>query len=193
MKRPGGKRATKPKGKAKAKRTHYTAAENRSYQAWLKAHPFKNTGFPTTPAKPKPRGAPGHADSGYGWIGELNEEYPACVAVAVANSLLAVRGVRATDDQVMRLHHDSGAASDDGVNISDCLASVMQYGLAGFRPAGYWATDGPVQGDVLGASDGENDHAVTVTEHGLISWGAPLDGELAETWQFDGEAWHIQW
>lgn len=147
------------------------------------------------PGTPRGASAPlGMMVSEYGWVRGLNEEYPTCVATAIANSLLTVRGIRATDDQVMRLHYHAGAGSGNGVSIADALGSVMDCGLAGVRPVAYFAINrDPGFGSILGMTDGENDHAVTLTSSGLIAWGAPLPEEMADAWMLDGEAWHVQW
>jgi hypothetical protein len=150
-----------------------------------------NPGGPMKTAPKAKRTAAGLIVPGY-WIAGQNNEQPSCVATAIANSLLAIKGVRATDDQVLRLHRHAGG--DDGVRISDALASVMQSGLAGYRPSGYWLTGySGSNGLIVGLSDGVNDHAATLTYQGLISWGAPLDAELAQGWLYDGESWCIDW
>ena len=114
------------------------------------------------------------------------------MATAIANSLLAQTGIRASEEAVLKLHRHAGGGGD-GVSISDALASVMQSGLAGVRPAGYWVAGFRLRGAIVGLTDGVRDHAATWTPQGLISWGAPLSGELAEGWFEDGEIWNIDW
>lgn len=110
------------------------------------------------------------------------------MATAIANSLLCQTGIRASEEAVLKLHRHAGGG--DGVSIADALASVMQSGLAGVRPAGYWVTRLPLCGAIVGITDGTDDHAATYTPQGLISWGAPLAGD---SWLADGEIWNIDW
>jgi hypothetical protein len=102
-----------------------------------------------------------------------------------------VTGERVTDDDVLRLWEQSGGG--DGVSIADTLAAAFRYGIGGHKPAAYFTAGNVGNGCILGLSDGLNDHAVCYTPAGLISWGAPLDAELSQDWQLDGEAWFIDW
>lgn len=152
------------------------------------------------PKKPKPkpkRGAAGLTMSpadGALWLTGGNDEYPSCVATAIGNSLLAVTGIRVTDEDVLALHQWAG--SGDGVSIADTLAKLAKHGIGGHRPAWYAPHEpgtGGRNGLIVGMTDGVDDHAVTLTRQGLISWGAPLSDKLAFGWQQDGEAWYINW
>ena len=198
MARPGGPPITVPRPAAHPKPARHpkpmTPAQLRALKAWEKKHPFKGGFKPKAKPKAKPkRAAPfGLMPSGGEWVYGYNDTEPTCVATAIANSLLAVTGIRATEEQVMKLHRHAGGG--DGVSISDALASVVVNGLSGVRPAGYWVVSCMDEGSIVGMTDGVSDHAVAQTPSGLlISWGAPLDPELAEGWFEDGEIWHIDW
>jgi hypothetical protein len=184
---PGGPMVRVARTPAKAKPKRYTAKQAAQYNALKKKYPF-TSGY-KAPAKPK-RAAAGLVTGGF-WITGANDEQPSCVATAIANSLLAATRVRATEEQVMILHRHAGGG--DGVSISDALASVMQSGLAGYKPAAYWVTDKLTEATIVGMSDGVNDHAVTRFGDYLISWGAAMDRGAAEGWYLDGEMWHIRW
>lgn len=146
-------------------------------------------------AAPKKRTAPnGYSATlsphGY-WVAGENDTAPTCVATAIANSLLAQTGIRVSDADVMHLH--DLASNSDGVSIAECLAVLGWYGIGGWQPVSYEPAEDFRVGSIVGLSDGKNDHAVTYTPAGLISWGAPLEGDLAKGWFTDGEAWSIDW
>jgi hypothetical protein len=128
--------------------------------------PAKKTAAKKAPAK---RGAPGLCAEGF-WVTAGNDRLDTCVAVAVANSCLAVTGLRVPDWQVLAL---AGVRS-----IPDVLAGL---GVP-FR-----ATEGLADGVILGVAGA---HAVTVHDGALVSWGAeyPLDGLGAVE-----EAWEVGW
>jgi hypothetical protein len=195
------KRAPAPTKKA-AKPKRYTATQTAQYNALKKLYPFKNTPYKPAAAKPAApapkRSAAGLAVPG-DWIVGGNDELPSCVAASVANSLLSVTGIRVSDADVLELHELADLG--DGVSISDVLSSLMLYGIGGHQPArvmnvGDALAQAPGSyplGLVIGVTDGVNDHAVTWTPQGLISWGAPLSESLAHEWFLDGEAWFIDW
>lgn len=192
MARPGGPPLTVPGAHPKPARhpKPMTPAQLRSLRAWERKHPFPKGPFRPR-ARPK-RAAAGLVVAGDWWIAGRNDDEPSCVATAIANSLLAQTGVRATEEQVLKLHWQISGGGD-GVSISDALASVMQSGLAGVRPADSWVAGVRLRGAIVGLTDGTRDHAVTFTPQGLISWGAPLDFDTAEGWFEDGEIWNIDW
>jgi hypothetical protein len=189
---------------AKKKPKHYTKAQNKAFRTYLRRHPPPRSaaqaahgghaGPVAGPVKgpATKRGAVGLA-LGSEWITGSNDELPSCVATAVANSLLAVTGIRVSDADVLELHELAGGG--DGVSISDTLTAVMEHGIAGYRPR--WiattSTTHLTAGGILGLTDGKNDHAVTVTPEGLISWGALMGAGLTHEWWIDGEIWHIEW
>lgn len=183
----------------------YTAAQNASFAAFKKANPFTNSGSftptrtPAPKAKPK-RGTSMPVDPSVYWLTGANDEYPTCVSVAIANSLLAATGARVTDYDVLVLHRL--CASGDGVSIPDALEVVSKFGIGGHKPArfldvGDAAVQAPVAPEagnlIIGMSDGKDDHAALWTPHGLISWGTPLSTYEAIGWYADGEAWFIDW
>jgi hypothetical protein len=191
------KRAPTAKKAAKkpAKKVKYTKVQTAEYR-WILAHPTKRTSTTRTPAKKRAAvGSQAIHDRPHGglWISGGNDELPSCVAAAVANSLLAVTGERVTDNDVLRLWELSGGG--DGVSIPDTLSAAFQFGIGGHKPAAWFPVGNPLyaNGLLLGMTDGLNDHAVTLTPKGLISWGAPLDAEAAEGWHLDGDYWFIDW
>jgi hypothetical protein len=117
-------------------------------------------------AASKKRGAPGLCAEGW-WVTAGNDRLDTCVAVAVANSYLAVTGLRVPDWQVLAL---AGMRTIPGV----LEALGVPYGPAG----------GLCGGVILGVA---GEHAVTVHDGALVSWGAehPLDGlgEIEEAWE----------
>jgi hypothetical protein len=119
------------------------------------------------------------------WVTGQNDEAPTCVATAVANSLLAVTGLRVTNDQVLLLFRQSGGGQ--GVSMADSLMALATHGIAGVKPASYRPTAGPYRtGDIVGVA---GTHAACYVSYGLISWGDVLPDE----WELDGEAWRIDW
>jgi hypothetical protein len=107
-------------------------------------------------------GAPAPA----GWILGGNDRYPDCGAVALANSLLARTGVRASSTDILSLHQAAAGGLDEGASIGEILHAAADRGLAG---------SGPASCDLL--DDGEP------LEDGLI-----LDLDLAEA-QMLQDAW----
>jgi hypothetical protein len=117
------------------------------------------------------------------WILGGNDRADSCVAAAIANSLLAVTGIRANEDEVLALHETVGP-----VGILDTLLSLMRCGLAGVQPVGFVAWPYIGQGSILGVSLPEP-HAVTYDNGELITWGGkiPFDPRMVE------EAWLVCW
>jgi hypothetical protein len=127
------------------------------------------------------------------WIAEPNDKLTVCGPLALANSLLAVTGVRATTRDILRLYSDAGGSADSGVTIEDALAAAASTGLAGCRVASF----GPVTDDsyfapgrVLGldlAITPDGHAAATDPLGGLILWGLSFDpqdvtGRITEAW-----------
>lgn len=169
-------------------RTVYRNGSVQSYRSSGPATPAK-----ATPAASKKRTAAGLIAGGE-WITAGNEELPNCVAVAIANSLLVCTGYRVDDAAVMQLHN--ATAGVDGVSIGEALSYVSRETIGGFAPVSFGLIPTPgarIDGALIGMTDGVNDHAVTWTPRGLISWGSPLTHDLATGWIEDGEAWFIDW
>ncbi len=142
----------------KPKRQTWTKAQQRSLNAWVKKHPFKNKGFPKTP---KPRAtAPSHGKSGGGHGGVTAypgypmvpvggtpgrhsggrhgggrhglavSGLPLCAVLAVAESLRAATGTAADGEDLLALHAAAGGGPD-GVPLACVLEAVARQGLAG--------------------------------------------------------------
>jgi hypothetical protein len=112
------------------------------------------------------------------WICGPNEDRPLCPPVAVANSLLACTGIRASHGALERLYAAAGGCGDTGVPLAAVLASAAAAGLAGcgleWEPlyGDYTAVPGAV---VLLDLDADL-HATAITEDGFaVMWGEPRD------------------
>lgn len=181
---------------AKAKPKHYTGAQNKAFRVYTRRHPYsraQNMAYRKAQRVHARRAAIGDVlESGY-WLTGSNDEMPSCVATAVGNSLLAATGIRVGDDDVLALFLMAG---EGPVSIAHTLATLSREGISRVRPISAVLMDegaGLMPGDILGLTDGVNDHAATWTTQGLISWGAPLDLDLADGWFLDGEHWRISW
>ena len=148
--------------------------------------------------EPKHRKATGAVMGG--WITAGNDVIPCCAAVAVANSLLDATGWRCSDEAVLALHLAAAPGPCEGPTLEHILTVLGSEGLAGIRPS--WIEevmpgDDSIQperviqpGMVAGLTvPGWEPHAVAVTEQGVISWGAPLDGVLG----YADEVWQLSW
>lgn len=124
------------------------------------------------------------------WISGGNDVIPCCAAAAVANSLLACTGWRVTDEQVIALHVKAAGSLLGAASIEDVLMILAEEGLAGMIPSAM--TPGVLgHGAIAGLSvPGWEPHAVAVTDHGVISWGAGLNGGLLA---HADEAWQLTW
>src|SRR5450755_4375650 len=90
-------------------------------------------------AKAKATKAPAKAagtvlEAGTPWIIGPNESgWTMCGPVAVANHLLAVTGVEASNGDIERLYRTAGGIGDTGAPLEFCLAAAHVSGLAGCR------------------------------------------------------------
>jgi hypothetical protein len=136
----------------KPKPKRYTKAQNKSFSAWKKAHPFPQQ--PARSGRPQPTGGGGgggggghggggthgkgrHGKGKHGLAlpgGGLAAE-PLCAATAVAVSLLLATGVRASGDDIAALHAAAGG-DDEGAALRDVLETAARRGLAGIRLVG---------------------------------------------------------
>jgi hypothetical protein len=167
----GPKKATKPKKAAPAKKT---ASKKASKPAKL--------------ARPQLTGE---------WICGPNEKYALCGAVAVANTLLAATGVRASSGDIERLYRAAGGRGDSGVPVPELLAAASVTGLAGCRLAvfGLCGADDEAARLLLLTLAGLGDlHAAAVAGGDLITWGEavplaslPVTVECAWSMTWHGE------
>lgn len=130
------------------------------------------------------------------WITGPNDTgWTMCGPVAVANHLLAVTGVEASNRDIERLYKAAGAIGDSGAPLEFFLAAATSTGLAGCRLAAYTpagrVTDAGV---LLLAVNGVTDlHAAAVTPTGdAVLWGtavplAVLDARVEDAWSL---TWH---
>jgi hypothetical protein len=112
------------------------------------------------------------------WICGPNETAPLCAPVAVANSLLACTGVRATHGELERLYRAAGGHRGTGAPLAALLAAAAARGLAGCGltwealHGGYTAVPGAVV--LLDLDAGL--HSAAITSDGLaVLWGEPSD------------------
>lgn len=112
------------------------------------------------------------------WVCGPNAERPLCAPVAVANSLLACTGIRASHAALERLYAASGGCGDTGAPLAAVLAETERSGLAGcgltWEPlhGDYTAVPGAVV--LLDLDAGL--HSAAITSDGLaVLWGEPSD------------------
>ena len=119
------------------------------------------------------------------WLPGCINELPVCYATAIANHLLAVTGIAATDADVLKLHALAGG--DDGATISHALEAAVEYGLAGVKLRGAMPCAQILPGMVVGVQTRRGYHAVLTHPYGMISWGMllPRTGEPQEAWALD--------
>jgi hypothetical protein len=151
-------------------------------------------------------GLPGPARPGE-WILGGNDRVPDCAAAAVANSLLAATGWRASDDDVIDLYCRAG-----GTTVQAALRAAERFGLGSMRPSGFGSLPGPdtpEDGFLVeleleeaqldqGTWDWEpspvlGEHAVYLAGGQVVSWGfaTPVTGVFL-TAQVTG-AWWVRW
>jgi hypothetical protein len=123
------------------------------------------------------------------WVA-CNEILPCCSSVAAANSLLALTGWRAADEDVYALHFASGGTEDEGPELAALMETLGRRGLAGIRPS-MAMTDGLPEGAVAAVLvPGWEWHALTVVGGLPASWGVLLDGEVLD---YAHEVWALSW
>jgi hypothetical protein len=132
------------------------------------------------------------------WITGPNDDgWTLCGAVAVANHLLAVTGLGASNAAIERLYRDAGGLGDSGAPVPSLLAAAATVGLAGCRLASWSpAVTAADAGLVLMLLPGIPDaHAAAIIPGGLaVMWGdevplASLDALVLDAWTL---SWHGQ-
>jgi hypothetical protein len=128
------------------------------------------------------------------WVCGPNERWPLCAPVAIANSLLACTGIRASHGALERLCTAAGGHRGTGVPLAAALASAAAGGLAGcgleWEPL--WGDYTAVPGAVVLLDLDAGLHAAAITSDGLaVLWGEPSDvTTLAGS---AGEAFRLTW
>jgi hypothetical protein len=144
----------------------------------------------TTPAK-----AAGTVLAGTRWIVGPNESgWTMCGPVAVANHLLAVTGVEASNADMEALYRTAGGIGDTGAPLEFCLAAAHVSGLAGCRLHTWQRAERPEDAGVLLLDiDGlTGAHAAAVVPGGKgILWGAEVD--LTDLAAHVIDAWTLNW
>jgi hypothetical protein len=147
------------------------------------------------------------------WILGGNDRYADCAAAAAANSLLACTGLRASDEDIMRLHLAVAGDPDGGASIAGVLQAAADLGLADTGPASCepldedepLAEDGLIldldlaEAQLLEAAwDWEPDpdwgtHAAVLAGDCVITWGGVIP-VTAEFLEFQvAAAWRVIW
>jgi hypothetical protein len=147
-----------------------------------------------------------------GWVLGGNDRHDGCAAVAVANSLLAATGYRASDGEVLDLYLAASGGSDTGASVLAVLEVAAVYGLGGMRLASFGAAEtyvsdtSPLILDValeqaqrdqdvwdFEPSPPWGDHAVVLTGDTVVTWGreVPVTGAFLDS-QVMG-AWRVEW
>jgi hypothetical protein len=177
------------------------AAYNRKTSAGQRPQPTRRTVALAAPALPGE------------WILGGNDRYTDCAAAAVANSLLACTGLRASDEDILRLHLAAAGDPDAGASIAGVLRAATDLGLAGAGPASceLLGEDEPLDEDGLildldlaeaqlleGTWDwdpapGWGMHAAVLTGGSVITWGGAVP-VTAEFLEFQvAAAWRVTW
>jgi hypothetical protein len=78
-----------------------------------------------------------------GWVLGGNDRHDGCAAAAVANSLLACTGHRATDDEVLELYLAASGGADTGASILATLEAAARCSLGGVRPSSWSLVEDP--------------------------------------------------
>ena len=127
------------------------------------------------------------------WITGPNDTgWTMCVPVAIANHLLAVTGVEASDGAIERLYRRAGAIGDSGAPLVSFLSAARSTGLAGCRLAHYEPATVSDAGLLLLAIPGLPDlHTAAVADGSAIMWGAEVP--LAELNATVLDAWSLTW
>lgn len=176
----------------------FTSAQNRSFQAFVRAHPFTHAGFlhfvathKAQAAKPKkpsrPRKAPAPA-SGTSWPLAMNDELETCTMAAIGCSLLASQNTSVPGSIL--------ASYGESLGLREAFESVSSAGLYGYALKNALAVPeglaGCVPGLVIGMKlpDGSPHAAMTLGSGMMASWGGavPLEGTVEEAWMLTWEA-----
>ena len=113
------------------------------------------------------------------------------LAVAAANSLLAVTGWRVADDDVYALHFAAGGTKDEGASGAAVMETLLGRGLAGIRPARITVTEDFPDGAVAAVLVPRwQPHAVAAVDGLAASWGTLLPAEI---FGYAYEAWSLAW
>ena len=130
------------------------------------------------------------------WItGPNTDGWVMCGAVAVANHLLAVTGVQASNAAIERLYRAAGGLGDSGAPMEFLFAAAASTGLAGCRLASWSPAMRPSDASValMLLPDIPDAHAAAITRDGCaVMWGgevplASLDALVLDAWTL---TWH---
>ncbi len=189
---------TAKKASTPAKATTTTKASTTSSSA------SKSTSTTTAKKATTPAKAPGAVLEDTRWITGPNDgAWTMCGPVAVANHLLAVTGMEASNADIERLYRAAGAIGDSGAPLEFFLAAAMTTELAGCRLASYEPTERIMLADsmLLGADAGvllltvagvPDLHAAALTPDGrVVLWGDEVP--LVEADVIAEDAWSLTW
>jgi hypothetical protein len=112
------------------------------------------------------------------WVCGPNDCRPLCAPVAIANSLLACTGIRASHGALERLYTAAGGCGDTGAPLAPVLASAVATGLAGcgleWEPL--YGDYAAIPGAVVLLSLDTGLHCAAISGDGLaVLWGEPSE------------------
>ena len=149
----------------------------------------------TTPSSSvaTPASAPGTALASKWIVGPNDDGWTMCAPVAIANHLLAVTGIEASNAEIERLYRAAGGSRSQAAPLASYLASAAETGLAGCRLAGYERAIVDGADLLLLAIAGVPElHVAAVVNGSAVMWGdetplADLDADLLDAWSLH---WH---
>lgn len=122
-------------------------------------------------------------------IARANRAEPCCAATTLATHLYIMRGIIASEDEVLALHL-AAAGGEEGAYLSDLL-EVASSGFAGTRITRFWRVDDPGLPGIVARLQlpGGTHAALMLGGAACVSWGRvlPVAGECEEAWWAEWE------
>jgi hypothetical protein len=120
------------------------------------------------------------------WALGGNDCWPSCAAAALANHLLAMTGVAASEEEILALHRAAGGGDEHAPLLGDLLETAAGTGLAGIALEDSWLLEGDqhVPGAIAVVTIPAQ-HAVLLAPDGMmITWGhlRPRQGQITQAW-----------
>jgi hypothetical protein len=126
------------------------------------------------------------------WLTGPNATRPLCGPVAVANHLLAVTGIEASNAEMERLYRAAGGIGESGVPMEFVFAAACD-GFAGEKLATWDRVSHVSDADVLllHLPALRKIHAAAVLDGNVIAWGEEIP--LAHLYATPIAAWSLAW